>query len=230
MTGVDVVAAVGVLAVYAQAHPGEQSQHPLRNYGKSGVIQLGIARVVLVGLRQHRDVERDGAIVVVEANNYEYPPQHYASANRFPRSKPNFEAENGYNTCACERWKPRRPPSWRSWLEFPRHSSPKPGIGRCRERCPAAVCNPASVRGLRPARSSSPPRRKWETGMPAEFLLVLLQKSREIGRSGIILLIYLPFILNSSTLSVSSGMSIRRPEVGFWPPLWPRTILAFLRV
>ena len=74
---VDVVAAVDVLSVDAEAHPGEELEHPPRDLDEGDVVELGRALVVRVGLGQDRDEEGDGAVEVVDAAHEEDAPENH---------------------------------------------------------------------------------------------------------------------------------------------------------
>ena len=92
MAGVDVVAAVHVLLVDGETAAGHQLDHALHDQDEledennvvnsytagqrflgtyCGVVRLRHARVVTVGLGQHGDVHRDGAVVIVDSADEE---------------------------------------------------------------------------------------------------------------------------------------------------------------
>lgn len=88
MSRINVVSAVDVLAVDGQPHAGQQLEHALGDLQRRGVVQLGRALVVRVGLGEHRDEHGYGAVVVMDAHD-----QENATENHEPeRSKMIFQA------------------------------------------------------------------------------------------------------------------------------------------
>ena len=83
VTRVDVITAVDMVSVDAEAEPCHNFDHPLEELGeRERPVKLLGALVVLVGLGERRDPHGHRPVHVEEPDDEEAPPQHNPPENR----------------------------------------------------------------------------------------------------------------------------------------------------
>jgi len=83
VSGVNIISAIHVFAVDGQPESRQEFEDPKEDVVGRRVVRLGLTHVMLVGLWQNGDVHRDSTVIVVNADQEEYPPQHNAPANKY---------------------------------------------------------------------------------------------------------------------------------------------------
>ena len=72
MTRINVVATVDVFTVDRQTHSREEFENPLKDDKSCSFISFGRTSIMRIGLWEHRHIHRNGAVVVMNANEKEY--------------------------------------------------------------------------------------------------------------------------------------------------------------